>query len=210
MCTRFCCALLYHGYMINSHGYDIDSHISRGYYIRNPKRRGSFIRTEVTLQWRHDGRDGVSNHQPHHCLLNRFFQAQIKENIKVPRHAHLYGEFTSDRCIFCTKSLQRGKCFHLMTSSWIVYYHPSVNDMTTSSNGNIFRVTGPLWEECTGHRWIPLTETSDAELWYFLWCAPDQMFEQTMLRLVIWDAIAPIMMSLQCRLRAMALIVTSL
>ena len=25
----------------------------------------------------------------------------------------------------------------------------------TSSNGNIFRVTGPLWWESTGHRWIP-------------------------------------------------------
>ena len=28
--------------------------------------------------------------------------------------------------------------------------------MTTSSNGNIFRVTGPLCEEFTGHRWSPL------------------------------------------------------
>ena len=25
-----------------------------------------------SLQWRHNGRDGVSNHQPHHCLLNYF------------------------------------------------------------------------------------------------------------------------------------------
>ena len=25
---------------------------------------------EMPLQWRHDGRDGVSNHQPHNCLLN--------------------------------------------------------------------------------------------------------------------------------------------
>ena len=25
------------------------------------------------LQWRHNGRDGVSNHQPHQCLLNRLF-----------------------------------------------------------------------------------------------------------------------------------------
>ena len=33
----------------------------------------------------------------------------------------------------------------------------------TSSNGNIFRVTGPLCEEFTGHRWIPLTKASDAE-----------------------------------------------
>ena len=28
----------------------------------------------------------------------------------------------------------------------------------TSSNGNTFRVTGLLWEEFTGHRWIPLTQ----------------------------------------------------
>ena len=33
----------------------------------------------------------------------------------------------------------------------------------TSSNGNIFRVTGPLCGEFTGHRWIPLTKASDAE-----------------------------------------------
>ena len=44
--------------------------------------------------------------------------------------------------------------------------------MMTSSNGNIFRVTGPLWGEFTGQRWIPLTNASDAELWCFLWSAP--------------------------------------
>ena len=44
-------------------------------------------------------------------------------------------------------------------------------NMTTSSNGNIFRVTGPLCREITGHRWIPLTKASDAELWCFLWSA---------------------------------------
>ena len=40
--------------------------------------------------------------------------------------------------------------------------------MMASSNGNIFRVTGPLWGEFTGDRWIPLTKASDAELWCFL------------------------------------------
>ena len=44
--------------------------------------------------------------------------------------------------------------------------------MMTSSNGNIFRVTGPLCGEFTGHRWIPRTKASDAELWCFLWSAP--------------------------------------
>ena len=36
--------------------------------------------------------------------------------------------------------------------------------MMTSSNGNIFRVTGLLCGEFTGDRWIPRTKGSDAEL----------------------------------------------
>ena len=44
-----------------------------------------------------------------------------------------------------------------------------INNMT-SSNGIIFRVVGPLWEESTGHRWIPLTKASHAELWRFFMC----------------------------------------
>ena len=46
-----------------------------------------------------------------------------------------------------------------------------------------FRVTDPLWEESTGHRWIPLTKASDAELWCFLWSAPEQTVEQKSRRL---------------------------
>ena len=65
----------------------------------------------------------------------------------------------------------------------------------TSSNGNIFRVTGPLWGEFTSDRWIPLTKASDTELWYFIWSAHEQTDEQTTEKLVIWDAIALIMMS---------------
>ena len=41
--------------------------------------------------------------------------------------------------------------------------------MMTSSNETIFRVTGHLCAEFTGHRWIPRTKASDAELWGFLW-----------------------------------------
>ena len=36
---------------------------------------------------------------------------------------------------------------------------------STSSSGNIYRVTGPLCSEFTGHRWIPRTKASDTELW---------------------------------------------
>ena len=72
-----------------------------------------------TIQWRHDERDGVSNHRRIDCLHNRFFfQTQIKENINAPRHCPLWGEFTADRWIPRTKGQLRGKWFHLMMSSW--------------------------------------------------------------------------------------------
>ena len=35
------------------------------------------------LQWRHNGRDGVLNHQPHHCLLNRVFRRNSKKSPKL-------------------------------------------------------------------------------------------------------------------------------
>ena len=42
-----------------------------------------------------------------------------------------------------------------------------------------FPVTGPLWGEFTGHRWIPLTKASDSKLWCFFNPVPEQMVEQT-------------------------------
>ena len=57
------------------------------------------------------------------------------------------------------------KFWHKMPS-WII-----LQVMMTSSNGNILRVTVPLWGEFTGHRWISLTKAGDAELWCFLWSA---------------------------------------
>ena len=67
---------------------------------------------------------------------------------------------------------------------------------TLVSLRNIFCLTGPLYGEVTGYRWIPLTTASDVELWCFLWSAPEQTFEQTIETPVIWDTIAPIMTSL--------------
>ena len=36
-----------------------------------------------SLQWRHNGRDSVSNHQPHDCLLNRLFWRRSKKTSKL-------------------------------------------------------------------------------------------------------------------------------
>ena len=57
----------------------------------------------VTLQWRHNGRDGVSNRQPHHCLLNCLFRHRSKK-ISQPRvtglcagNSPVTGEFPAQR-----------------------------------------------------------------------------------------------------------------
>ena len=63
--------------------------------------------------------------------------------------------------------------------------------MMTSSNGNFFRVMGPLWGETIGHRWIPLAKASDMELWCCVSSAPRQIVKQTIETPVI-------MMSLWC------------
>ena len=36
-----------------------------------------------SLQWRRNGRDGVSNHQPDDCLLNRLFRRRSKKTSKL-------------------------------------------------------------------------------------------------------------------------------
>ena len=36
-----------------------------------------------SLQWRHNGSDGVSNNQPHDCLLNRLFRIRSKKTLKL-------------------------------------------------------------------------------------------------------------------------------
>ena len=48
----------------------------------------------VALQWRHNGRDGGSNHQSHDCLLNRLFRRRSKKTSKLRVTGHLCGEFT--------------------------------------------------------------------------------------------------------------------
>ena len=53
------------------------------------------------LQWRHNDRDGVSNHQHHHCLFNRLFRHRSKKTSKLRvtglcvGNSPVTGEFTA-------------------------------------------------------------------------------------------------------------------
>ena len=56
-----------------------------------------------TLRWRHDGYGGVSNHQPHHCLLNRLVRRRSKKTSKFrvsgrcSGNSPVTGEFPAQR-----------------------------------------------------------------------------------------------------------------
>ena len=45
----------------------------------NPEWHGWYI----ALHWRHNDHDGVSNHQPHDCLLNRLFRRRSRKTSKL-------------------------------------------------------------------------------------------------------------------------------
>ena len=51
----------------------------------------------LSLQWRHNERDGVSNYQPHDCLFNRLFRRRSKKTSKLRVTGLFRGAFTGDR-----------------------------------------------------------------------------------------------------------------
>ena len=50
--------------------------------VNSCKNLGFWVK-HTTLQWRHNERHGVSNHQPHHCLRNRLFRRRSKKTSKL-------------------------------------------------------------------------------------------------------------------------------
>ena len=59
----------------------------------------------------------------------------------------------------------------IVTNIELLQYHRTTHDDVIKWKH--FHVASPLWGESTGHGWIPLTEATYAELWCFLWYAPD-------------------------------------
>ena len=87
-------------------------------------------------------------------------------------------------------AISQTKCMWVDSNLDVSSKGPMFNEwdlfMMTSSNRNIFHVTGALWEESTGQQWIPFTKASDTELWSSLWSVPQQTVEQTIKTRVIW------------------------
>ena len=49
------------------------------------------VKQPCSLQWRHNERDRVSNHQPPDCLLNRLFRCRSKKTSKLRVTGHCVG-----------------------------------------------------------------------------------------------------------------------
>ena len=78
----------------------------------------------VALQWRNNGRGGVSNYQPHHCLLNRLFRRTSKKtSLACVRGIHRWTVNSPHKWPVTRKF------FHFMTSSWVcqIYIHALYN-----------------------------------------------------------------------------------
>ena len=109
---------------------------------------------------------------PVYTDISTYVRINLHTHVHMHSYVYIYTNSHVDKCkydessvIICTwniRSILRAQ------QSW------NEPHMMTSSNGNIFRVTGHLCGEFTGHRWIPRTKASDAELWCFLWSAPDK------------------------------------
>ena len=135
-----------------------------------------------SLHWRHNGRDSVSHHQPHDCLLNRLFRRRSKKTSKLRvtglcvGNSTGTGEFPAQMASNAENvsiwwrhhawwnQLVYFPMFFRFNCQWdsSQYCEQWIDSMQIwtswwTSDGNIFRVTGPLWGEFTGlglNKWL--------------------------------------------------------
>ena len=87
-----------------------------------------------TLRWRHNGHDAVSNHQPHHCLLNHIVRRRSKKTSKLrvaglcAGNSPLTGEFPAQMASNAENvSIW---CRHHEVASWILVNTGSDNGLS--------------------------------------------------------------------------------
>ena len=106
----------------------------------------SFRSTYTVLQWRHNGHDGVSNHQPHQCLLNRLFGRRSKKTSKL-RVTGLY--------VGMLYPFSQWKFWFHPGSAGVILYHLCVNNKKSHYQRWIWK------EECSTMGYF-----NSVTLWY--------------------------------------------
>ena len=60
-----------------------------------------------------------------------------------------------------------------LVQDWSISIANHYSDVIMGAMASQITSVSIVWWEFTGHRWIPLTRASDADLWRFLWSAPE-------------------------------------
>ena len=97
----------------------------------------------ISLQWRHNGHDSVSNHQPHDCLPNRLFRRRSKKTSKLRTtgicagNSPETGEFPAQKAsnaenVFIWWRHQCPACrtYEIATRFWVVVICPIIKCLT--------------------------------------------------------------------------------
>ena len=111
-----------------------------------------------------------AKHPLDYMLHNRFpWKRSGRRSSMWPPYS-LRWNLSAAACRLCDRSLMGLRYRLIRATRWTI---SQAHTMMTSSNGNIFRVTGHLCGEFTGPRWIPRTKASDPEVWCILWSATE-------------------------------------
>ena len=146
----------------------------------------------VSLQWRHNECDVVSNQQPHDCLLNRLFRRRSKKISKLRVTGLCAGNspVTGELPEQMTSNVENVSTWWRHHACWDRSYgmtlcvHPLVcpcgllvSKITKLHDDVIkWKHVPRYWPFVRGIHLSPVnfpTKVSDAELWCFLWSAPE-------------------------------------
>ena len=156
-----------------------------------------------SLQWRHNGRDIVSNYWRLHCLLNRLFRRRSKKSSRLRVTGLCEGnspvtcELPSQGCSNVENVFIWWRYHELsMKFRFIINSGPNIISVPSGFLTNFSRHSSdykerhlhddvikwkhfprywPWGREITDYRWIPLTKASDAELWCFVSYVPEPL-----------------------------------
>ena len=111
----------------------------------------------------HNEHDGVSNHQPHDCLLNRLFRCRSKKTSKL----RVIGLCEGNSPVTGKFPAQRDSNVENVTMWW--RHHDSIVcdyifNVMESWHGNVSRIVGALWGKSICDRCILLSKCR--------WCRP--------------------------------------
>ena len=99
------------------------------------------LENSCTSQWRHNEHDGVSNHQPHDCLLNSLFRCRSKKISKLrvtglcEGNSSMTGEFSAQRASDAENVS-------------ILWRHHNINQMDVSYCKNLSSFSVYSWARC--------------------------------------------------------------